>query len=173
MHEFLHVLLAIMKYGGDHDMRRKYYALINEIVNMDEYKPRYQELRKMYGERRDSDIKEELLVEVISNKFASSFRDSYNLFASNKNFEVTKSDIEDFVKNTLDSIFDIEIDDDLDSVTLGNTPFNVLISLFGKNLDGFAKNGIFSTILPEDTMVREIKASLFSNDQIDFNSECI
>lgn len=176
MHEFLHVLLAVMKYSGDDNMRRKYYLLLNEIVNMEdeEVNRRYEELKELYGKRRDSDIKEELLVEYIANRFASEFEKSYDKFVKDdKNYEVTKSDIEDFTKKALDEIFDTQIPKDLDSVTLGNTNIRTLISIFGNNVKNIGKNGIFTSILPQEIEIREIKAALFNNKQIDFNSACI
>jgi hypothetical protein len=66
-----------MKYNNNSKMRNVYYRLLDSIAQNPKYNKRYQTLQSAYNNRRDSDIKEELLVEVLSSEFAAKFEQDY------------------------------------------------------------------------------------------------
>lgn len=175
IHEFLHIIMAAMKYNGDQNVRAKYFQLLNEVVKQNNN--RYLELQSQYNGRRDSDIKEELLAEVLSNGFATTFMEDWDELANQTNGVLKQSDLVDFTINFLNSIFGSEISSDIDALSLGNSSIRELLSLFGTVLNDTDKPSISEMILPVDQLVREIKAALFNstdeNNQITFSKDCI
>lgn len=177
IHEFLHIIMAAMKYSTDPNVRTKYFQMLNEVVNNPNNSERYQELQKQYSGRRDSDIKEELLAEVLSNGFATTFMNEWDELANQTNGMLKQSDVVDFTINFLNSVFGSEISSDIDALTLGNSSIRDLLSLFGTVLNTTDKVSISEMILPTDQLVREIKTALInstdSNNQITFSKDCI
>ena len=173
VHEFLHVALAVMKYNGNPNIRRNYFNILNSIVSNPEYSERYQELQKTYGKRRDSDIKEELLVEVLSNEFAKALDNDYFTLQNNLDGQISTGTVLTFIKDTISALFGMQIPGDINPLSIMKEDFRKLFNAFGTTLTSTDRDTICTTILPNDQRVREIKAVLFDRNYIKFNNECI
>ena len=176
VHEFLHIITAAMKYSGDKSVKQMYYNLLNSVVADPENAQHYANLQALYSSRRDSDIKEELLVEVLANRFAAQFAQGWEEERSRTTEALEEGNVIDYTINTLNTLFGSTIPLDIEAITLGNTDLRTLLSIFGSTLTNVDKVSLANVILPFDAKIRAIKEALINSkgdNNITFNGDCI
>lgn len=176
VHEFLHIITAAMKYSGDKSIKQMYYNLLDAVASDPENQQHYANLRAIYSGRRDSDIKEELLVEVLANRFAAQFAEGWENERTQTTEVLKQGHVIEYTINTLNTLFGSTIPEDIEAVTLGNTDLRTLLSIFGSTITNVDKLSLANTIIPTDTRVRAIKQALINkkgDNNITFNGDCI
>jgi hypothetical protein len=63
---------------------------------------------------------------------------------------ISSSQLTEFVINSINLLFQTEIPNDLDPLTLGNNTFRTFISLFSSNYKDTERSVISTTIIPKD-----------------------
>jgi len=177
IHEFLHIVMASMKFNPDPRIKARFYDWLNWAITTDDGPARYNRLQLEYGNRRDSDIKEEVLVERLSNVFATTFESDWLKLNEQSTEALKESDLTSFVINSLNALFGSDIPLDIDPLALGNTDIRTILSMFGTTLAGMNKTDIATMILPNNQRLREIKMKLLNstddNNKITFGKDCI
>ena len=169
--------MASMKFNPDPRIRARFYDWLNWAITTDDGPARYNRLQLEYGNRRDSDIKEEVLVERLSNVFATTFESDWLKLNEQSTEALKESDLTSFVINSLNALFGSDIPLDIDPLALGNTDIRTILSMFGTTLAGMNKTDIATMILPNNQRLREIKMKLLNstddNNKITFGKDCI
>ena len=79
IHEYLHVILAGMKFNKDEKIRNKFYAILNNIKERQEYQKMLDDIRErdkatgLYSNLYGSDLQEEVLVHLLEHEFLTGF----------------------------------------------------------------------------------------------------
>lgn len=169
-HELLHVVCAAMKYHKTY--RDKYYQWLDAIKLHPKYEEMLETVRanNTIGEeqmKHGSDLKEEVLVELIADLYKTSFENQWG-----ESREITRKEIQDGVINVLNEMFETEITSDIDSTKLGHTSLGEILSVFNSRLLR-PGNSLFSdTRVPINQLISTIKRHMINKGIITYGGDC-
>lgn len=173
VHEFMHVICAAMKYDSKYS--DKYYEWINNIWTnplyagiknqiMQKYEA-FDENGKPYYIKSGSDLKEEVFVEVMSDRFRNGFSRAWD--AKNPQH---KAEILNTVVDILNSLFETNIPKNVDPSKIGNTSMQTVLQMFNSPLFSQENATFVETVIPLNQKLATIKKLLISNGTIEY--EC-
>lgn len=117
--------------------------------------------------KHGSDLKEEVLVELIADLYKTSFENQWG-----ESREITRKEIQDGVINVLNEMFETEITSDIDSTKLGHTSLGEILSVFNSRLLR-PGNSLFSdTRVPINQLISTIKRHMINKGIITYGGDC-
>lgn len=173
IHEMMHLVFAAMKF--DDRYKELYYQLVNSIPNSSNpiIQNIWEKTKTKYNLRNGSDIKEEALVEMLSEGFKQQFENNWN----GLNQEMKASDIGRITIDILNELLDSSIPEDFDPTTLGNISIRSVLHKFGTNAFSIFNNDFAINRVPLNDRLHEIKDKLIrqtlKDHRITFSDECI
>ena len=171
IHEYMHIICSVMKYDSKYS--DKYYEWINTVWSNPMYSGLRNQIMKKYeatGEngvyyiKSGSDLKEELFVEVMSDRFRNTFSRAWD--AKNPTH---KAEILGTVVDILNSVLETEIPKDVDASKLGNTSIQTVLRMFNSPLFSQENANFVETIIPLNQRLATIKKLLINNGAIDYD----
>lgn len=154
LHELMHLICMGMKFNNDENVRKIYYQLIKDANEFAKTNPTfYRNMQQAYSEERGSDFKEEVLIEILTDKFTTDFRKGFG----GLQFSV---DINEYVTNVINEIFDTQIPVSNDASKIGNTKLNNIALMFKSGLMDINKNSINSVNIELSQKLKTLKRIL-------------
>lgn len=173
IHEMMHLVFAAMKF--DDRYKPIYYQLINNIStsNNPVVKEIWDRIKTKYDLKNSSDVKEEALVEFLSEGFKQQFKDKWN----NLNEDMMASDVQRITIDILNELLDTTIPDDFDPTTLGNISVRSVLHKFGSNSFSVFNNDFVLNTAPLNERLHEIKEKLIrqqlKDSKITYSDDCV
>ena len=173
IHEMMHLVFAAMKF--DDRYKPIYYQLINNIAtsNNPVVKEIWERIKTKYNLKNGSDVKEEALVEFLSEGFKQQFKDKWN----NLNEDMMASDVQRITIDILNELLDTTIPDDFDPTTLGNISVRSVLHKFGSNSFSVFNNDFVLNTVPLSERLHEIKEKLIrqqlKDSKITYSDDCV
>lgn len=125
LHEILHLVFAGMKFNPDPKIREKYYQLLAEADRNAKSNPEnYKKLRIRYASEVASDLKEEILVHQLTDRFTTAYRQA---FGTGYQFV---TDLSKFAVKILNQIMGTNIPSNVSISRLGNTSLADIEQMF-------------------------------------------
>lgn len=180
LHEIMHVICAGFKFNSKY--RDKYYDMLDKIRTHPEYKSTLETVMSKHrtGKGPDSqvllkhgsDIKEEVLIEMLSKAFKTDFNKHWGATK-----DVLQQDLAGIVIDVLNDMFGTNIGLDEfdwadDKITLGNTILkDIFVEFKAKAFD--PENGFFTkTKVPMNQMLSTIKRKMIKEGIIEYDGNC-
>ena len=170
-HELLHVVCAAMKFHKTY--KTDYYKWLEAMKHHPSYDVCFKEVVKKHtnesGEQliHGSDLKEEVLVEILSSAYKSTFEQEWN-----KDSSITLDAVQDRVIDILNDIFKTNIAATTNPIDLGATSLGDILIGFNSRLLK-PGNSLFSkTRIPMSQQLAAIKRMMIKNGDIVYSDEC-
>ena len=113
----------------------------------------YINMQQAYSEERGSDFKEEVLIEILTDKFKTDFRKGFGGLQFSTN-------ITEYVTSVINDVFETSIPIDSDKAKVGNTKLNDLAILFKSGLMDINHNAISSVNIGLSHKLKTLKRIL-------------
>lgn len=154
LHELMHLICAGMKFSDNENVRQTYYKLIKEANEYAKKNPKfYINMKQAYSEERASDFKEEVLIEILTDKFKNDFRKSFGGLRFSTN-------IREYVNSVINNVFETELPVDAKESKVGNTTVNDLTLMFKSGLIDIGSNSIASVNIGLSHKLKTLKRIL-------------
>ena len=163
IHEYLHVILAGMKFNKDEQVKNKFYDILAHIKDTQEYQKMLEDIKKqdettgLYSNLYGSDLQEEVLVHLLENEFLTGFNKKWD--------NPVLKDLKQSVVNILEQLLDIDSIKDQNLDNLGNTSLQDLLLFFSSKLISPTET-LDDLAIPLNQTIANIKATLAKNNQI-------
>lgn len=163
IHEYMHIVLASMKFSKDPNTRNKFYDILNHIKNTDEYQTMLDDIRNqdsktgLYSNLYGSDLQEEVLVHLLEKEFLTGFKKKWD--------NPVLKDLKQSVVNILQDLLGIDSIKDQNLDNLGKTSLQDLLLFFNSKLI-VPSESIDELAIPTNQTIANIKATLAKNSQI-------
>lgn len=177
-HELLHIVCAAMKFHKSY--QKMYYKLLDDMKLLPNYQQVYDSVMEKYtytisenGQEKKqylvtgSDLKEEILVELLSNKYKTIFENEWNAEG-----EIDLQQIQDAVLSIAESIFKVEGLKSIDPAELGATPIGTMLKVFNSRLLNPGNSLFAKTRIPMGQKLSKIKQELINKGIIKYGEEC-
>ena len=147
IHEYMHIVMALMKYSAN--TKAIYYNLINKINDLSKSENEYSNLINAYQKKYPNTWKEEVLVQIIGDKFRLNLESDINKLNSSKEWFINDvlANIKDMLTNGLGIDGDIdnliaEFKDNTNnqSINISDLPINLLFNMLGTKKFGAQTN---------------------------------
>ena len=154
LHELMHLICTGMKFSDNQSVKETYYNLIREANDYAKTNPKfYINMQQAYSEERGSDFKEEVLIEILTDKFKTDFRKGFGGLQFSTN-------ITEYVTSVINDVFETSIPIDSDKAKVGNTKLNDLAILFKSGLMDINHNAISSVNIGLSHKLKTLKRIL-------------
>ena len=157
IHEYMHVVLASMKFSKDEATKNKFYDILNAIKQTPEYQKTLEDVQKAEYNLKGSDLQEEVLVHLLEKEFLNGFENKWD----NPILKDLKQSVVSLIEQLLgiDSISDQNLDN------LGSTSIQDLMLFFSSKLISTSET-LDDLAIPLNQTIANIKATLAKNSQI-------
>ena len=163
IHEYMHIVLASMKFSKDPNTRNKFYDILNHIKNTNEYQTMLDDIRNqdsktgLYSNLYGSDLQEEVVVHLLEKEFLTGFKKKWD--------NPVLKDLKQSVVNILQDLLGIDSIKDQNLDNLGKTSLQDLLLFFNSKLI-VPSESIDELAIPTNQTIANIKATLAKNSQI-------
>jgi hypothetical protein len=151
----MHIICASAKFSSDESVKAKYYKMLQEATNYINNNPELKaKMNRLYQSDYASDFKEECLIHILSENFATTFKSKFG------KMQFT-DDISSYVKTILNELLETSIpDDNINDTSLGNTGIGDLMMLFSSKLLDKENNQISSANVILSQQLKTLKRIL-------------
>jgi len=155
IHELMHIICASAKFNSDESVKTKYYKMLQEAMRYVNSNPTLKaKMNRLYQGDYASDFKEECLIHILSENFATTFKSRFG------KMQFT-DDISSYVKTILNELLETSIpNDNIDDTSLGNTGIGDLMMLFSSKLLDKENNQISSANVILSQQLKTLKRIL-------------
>lgn len=180
IHEFFHIICAGLKFSRRKAVRELYYKLLNDIAGVkDEAAEYYKEIGNAYADKHGSDLKEEVLVRALSDKFKNEFTSNWSKLISN-NYDEAGNKIETLyshqlkqaIIDTLNETLGTSISDNIKEDELGNYTLEQALVLFKSKLFELDGDWLTKTSISNNQTVATIKDRLVKTGDLKIGENC-
>ena len=159
VHELMHLFCSNLKFSKDDNLLKIYYDAIEAANNLYKTKMRkeYREMLDQYDGDYGSDFKEELLVKLMSDQFTHAFRSTFGA-------QKWVDDIKTEIVNTINQIFETDVEKDVNVKKLGDTKLSDFLQAFNSKLFDTDGNNLLANMQLDQEM-KTIKRILINNSE--------
>lgn len=163
VHELMHVVCAVLKYG-DRVQKSLYYKLLDSITPDSEAwikrfggQKEWQAFLDLYTQEYSdvvtlSDLKEELLVKALSTAFSKNFEEEWANYTG-----VTTSNLNRIVRSIMEDIFKIEKTGEIPIEDILSAPLGQILGIFRSQFNKSNVYSLASSVIPSNQMIARLK----------------
>ena len=157
IHEYMHVVLASMKFSKDEATKNKFYDILNAIKQTPEYQKTLEDVQKAEYNLKGSDLQEEVLVHLLEKEFLNGFENKWD--------NPILKDLKQSVVSSIEQLLRIDSISDQNLNNLGSTSIQDLMLFFSSKLISTSET-LDDLAIPLNQTIANIKATLAKNSQI-------